>query len=100
MSESEKHPSTLDLPIIEFLARPGESRQEAPSGVVRNAEDPEQMLYDRANAILSWMQPGLIYPAPFQCALSIFGIPERLTLSDFANLLSAARRLIHTTYGD
>jgi Dyp-type peroxidase family len=45
------------------------------------------------------MQPGLIYPAPYQCALSIFSLPESVNRSAFAEIVSAARYQIHTTYG-
>ncbi|PWB35200.1 formate acetyltransferase [Pseudomonas sp. SDI] len=46
------------------------------------------------------MQPGLVYPAPWQCALSVFDVPESLGRAAFADILSNARRKIHQDLGD
>lgn len=56
-------------------------------------------LYERSNAVLSWMQPGLIYPAPWQCAISVFQIPKDCGRQAFADIISGARRLIHDRFG-
>ncbi len=56
-------------------------------------------LKKRGNETLSWMQPGLIYPAPWQTALSLFDIPDTLTLNDFSVIISNARDFIHMHQG-
>lgn len=53
----------------------------------------------RSNQILSWMQPGLIYPAPYQCAINIQGVGTSLDRTDFAKILSDAREHTHTKHG-
>tara|TARA_R100000306_G_scaffold62465_1_gene70578 strand:- start:24129 stop:24512 length:384 start_codon:yes stop_codon:yes gene_type:complete len=42
----------------------------------KRSEEVETRLRQRSNQVLSWMQPGLIYPAPSQCAINIFEISE------------------------
>lgn len=56
-------------------------------------------LKKRGNETLSWMQPGLIYPAPWQSALSLFDIPDILELKDFSDIISNARDFIHQHHG-
>lgn len=58
-----------------------------------------EVLTARSNAILSWMQPGLVYPAPWQCALSVFHVPAGCGRQAFADIVSNARRLIHDQFG-
>ncbi|UDF05740.1 Dyp-type peroxidase [Asticcacaulis sp. AND118] len=65
----------------------------------RDEDTIEQRLRDRANQTLSWMQPGLIYPAPWQCALSVFDLPPAADRAAFAHILSQARRRIHQDFG-
>ncbi|TKB85676.1 MAG: Dyp-type peroxidase [Nitrospira sp.] len=45
------------------------------------------------------MQPGLVYPAPWQCALSLFDLPDKVNRASFATLISDARLEIHTNHG-
>ena len=59
----------------------------------------EMRLRERSNQVLSWMQPGLIYPAPWQCALALFNVPESLCRKDFARIVSEARLEIHSNFG-
>jgi len=90
-------PTSPNPPIVTYL------RMQAPSSPSTSSEvapaTPDHALHERANATLSWMQPGLIYPAPHQCALSVFSIPGNLKRADFAAIVSAARRRIHDHYG-
>jgi Dyp-type peroxidase family len=60
----------------------------------------DQALRARANKALSWMQPGLIYPAPFQCALLVRDLPNEVRRQQMASLLSATRTFIHTRHGN
>jgi Dyp-type peroxidase family len=86
--------------VVEFIAgRSGHPAADLSLSATQ-AKDPEQLLRERANASLSWMQPGLIYPAPFQCALSVFGLPSEMGRAEFADLLSAARCFIHSDHPD
>lgn len=55
-------------------------------------------LRERANAMLSWMQPGLVYPAPWQCALSVVNRPVATDRAAFAQILSHARERIHRDF--
>ena len=75
-------PTSPNPPIVTYL------RMQAPSSPSTSSEvapaTPDHALHERANATLSWMQPGLIYPAPHQCALSVFSIPGNLKRADFA----------------
>jgi Dyp-type peroxidase family len=52
-------------------------------------------LRKRSNETLSWMQPGLIYPASWQSALSLLDIPDELGLTNFSEIISNARNFIH-----
>jgi hypothetical protein len=61
--------------------------------------DTSSRLRIRSNQILSWMQPGLVYPAPYQCAINIVGVGESFGRGDFAQLLSDARVHIHAQHG-
>ncbi len=99
MAESGNNRSWGNL-VVDFFLDP---HGHAPVGVPPNAAQEkslDQSLRDRANAALSWMQPGLIYPAPFQCALSVLRLPSSMDRAQFARLLSAARRYIHVDHPD
>lgn len=57
-------------------------------------------LRKRGNETLSWMQPGLIYPAPWQSAITLIDIPESLVLQNFSEIISNARDFIHESHGN
>lgn len=86
--------------VVDFFLDPHDRAPVGASPDTAQAESQEPLLRDRANATLSWMQPGLIYPAPFQNALSILRLPPSLDRAGFGKLLSAARRYIHTDHPD
>nr|CUV14141.1 protein of unknown function [Ralstonia solanacearum] len=82
--------------VVDFFLDPHGHAPVGASPDTARAESQEPLLRDRANATLSWMQPGLIYPAPFQNALSILRLPPSMDRARFGKLLSAVRRYIHT----
>lgn len=61
--------------------------------------DPASLLAERSNRTLSWMQQGLIYPAPWQCAITVMAVPATLRKAQIADIVSRARREIHKNHG-
>ncbi|MCF6433765.1 Dyp-type peroxidase [Leisingera sp. MMG026] len=62
-------------------------------------QETDDALRRRSNQTLSWMQPGLVYPAPFQCAINLLSLPDSLSRTQFADVLSEARSFIHSECG-
>lgn len=86
--------SNHKLPVSNFFRTSGQPN----SGAISSALQVEEELRRRGNEALSWMQPGLIYPAPWQCALSVFDLSDSINRKDFAQIVSKARQLIHQKY--
>ncbi|MDX8481842.1 Dyp-type peroxidase [Mesorhizobium sp. VK24D] len=93
------------MPVIDFFdvkldggdtTRPGKEWTLLAWGPDRS---PEDILRARANATLSWMQPGLIYPAPHQCRLSVAALPDTVDRAVIADLVSTIRKQIHNEFG-
>ncbi len=88
----------LKTPVSNFFKTPSQRLANAPEDKP-TVWQTEIDLRNRGNETLSWMQPGLIYPAPWQCALSIFDLPDSLDRTSFAKIVSKARRIIHDKHG-
>lgn len=87
-----------EVPASDYLGIRSSELGEAESGRSSHLQI-ERKLRDRGNQTLSWMQPGLVYPAPWQCALSLFDLPDTFNRATFAYLISDARRKIHNEHG-
>lgn len=80
------------VPACEFFGSIGRQNESAGTGA-------EVQLRGRSNQIFSWMQPGLVYPAPFQAAINVFGVRDSHTRGQFAALMSKVRSYIHEEQG-
>lgn len=80
------------IPVTQFI-------QPCSKQVASDKQSVDERLRQRANQVLSWMQPGLIYPAPYQCAVNIEEVPEATSRVEFASLLSEVRERIHCKHG-
>lgn len=93
-------PPIINFFDVKFSGRGPVDREERVDFLAFGVDpDPETALRDRANATLSWMQPGLIYPAPHQCSLSVPTLPEKVDRAAIAGLVSDTRRKIHNEFG-
>ena len=99
-TQTARGASNWDSLVVDFLRDTGStSSGSAVPHAASKLTSLNQALCDRANAALSWMQPGLIYPAPYQRAISVFLVPPAVGREQFSELMSTTRRTIHTRFG-
>lgn len=92
------NPHQIEVPASPYFEIPDHLKGDGPN-VPSTCAQTERELRERGNKTLSWMQPGLIYPSAWQCALSLFNLPDSLDRASFARLISSARRMIHSDHG-
>lgn len=92
MAFLEKYLQGLEIPATQYIQPCTKHGKEDKQSV-------DERLRERSNQVLSWMQPGLIYPAPYQCAVNITKVTDAINRADFSSLLSEAREHIHSSHG-
>jgi Dyp-type peroxidase family len=95
VSQTEKDQGRRSIRITNFFANAPDVGERPDAG--KSACD--DAIRTRGNRVFSHMQPGLIYPAPWQSALSVMNIPPQVGRPELADLVSQARERIHSDYG-
>lgn len=95
-----KQPPSFHLPAANYFMAADAGALSEQSRPDRGMGMTEQHLRQRGNEVLSWMQPGLVYPAAWQCALSVFQLPVSADRAAFADIISNVRRRIHADFGN